>query len=405
LKFIRIFLCFLLLTLVSTLEAQDTKKENLQKRQEQLKKEMKLINALLFSSQKKERSAISQIENLNAKLSIRKNLISVTNDQVNLLTTQINSNQKEITRLRTQLKKLKEDYAQMVVRSYKSKSQQSYLMFLLSSDDFSQAYKRLQYLKQYAEYQKKQAETIKEKSKQLQDLNLSLSAERKGKQKLINENKASKRQLEIERKKRAKLMATIRKDIGVHKRELSKKRKEANRIEKQLNNLIDEVIAEVNKKSGNTKSSKKFVMTPKSRVISTNFKSNRGRLGWPVKRGVIKTRFGTHPSPIDPAVKETTSSIKIATDKNADVLAVFEGEVSKVQLIKNSNIAIMIRHGSYITTYFNLASFEVKQGQKVKAGQKIGTVFTNKRSGESLLTFRINKSSTALNPEKWLSKQ
>ena len=404
-KFLRFFFCFIFFFGVLNANAQDSKKEALEKRQAQLKKEMKLINALLFSSQKKERSAITQIENLDAKLSIRKNLISVTNDQVNLLTRRINKNQKEITSLRYQLKKLKEDYAKMIVRSYKSKSQQSKMMFLLSSDDFSQAYKRLQYLKQYAEYQKKQAVTIKEKTKRLQGINLTLTSERKSKQKLINENKASKRQLEIERNNREQLMASIRKDIGVHKKDLAKKRKEAKQIENDINSLINEVIAETNRKSGNKTNSKKFVLTPDSRVISTNFESNKGRLGWPVERGVIKTRFGTHPSPIDPAVQETTYSIKIATEKNAEVRAVFDGEVSKVQVIKNSNIAIMIRHGNYITTYFNLANFDVKSGQKVKAGQKIGEVFTNKRTGESLLTFRINKSSTALNPEKWLARR
>ena len=154
-----------------SLIAQSKKQEKLEAQRQQVLKEMKQINALLFTKKKEQKSEITHIEDLNYKVSVRQNLIRITNEQANLLTREINTNQKEITSLRTQLQELKDDYAAMVVKSYKSKSEQSKVMFLLSSDDFKQAYKRLQYIRQYRDYQKEQGEAIKTKTKELQDLN------------------------------------------------------------------------------------------------------------------------------------------------------------------------------------------------------------------------------------------
>src|SRR5690606_32323669 len=180
------------------------------KRQEYLK-EIQQINNLLFSDKKKEKSIISVVEDLNYKVSVRKNLIKITNDQANLLTREITSNQKEITRSRDQLKYLKEDYAAMVVKSYKSKSEQSRIMFLLSSDNYQQAYKRLQYIRQYQAYQKEQGEEIKQKAQKLQELNTSLLKQKADKDKLIEENRLEKKRLEDDLKEHETLMARLEK--------------------------------------------------------------------------------------------------------------------------------------------------------------------------------------------------
>ena len=172
-------------------DAQSKKQKALEVKRQQLQKEIKQLNALLFSDQKKEKSVLTLVEDLNYKLSVRKNLIKITNDQANLLTREINDNQKEITSLRAQLQELKADYAAMIVKSYKSKSEQSKIMFLLSSSNFKQAYKRLQYIKQYASYQKEQGEAIKAKAKKLQELNIKLLKLKEDKQKLIEENRRS----------------------------------------------------------------------------------------------------------------------------------------------------------------------------------------------------------------------
>ena len=205
-------------------------------------------------------------------------------------------------------------------------------------------------------------------------------------------------------KAQEQLMALIRKDLKKHTAEIRKKRQEADRIDKEINRLIREAIAASNKEAGKTSSSTEFALTPAGRVLASNFEANKGRLGWPVDRGVVKLKFGLQRSLIDRSVTENSFGIRIATEKNAKVKAVFDGEVSQVMLIKNANPAILIRHGNYLTIYRNLSKIYVKKGDKVKAGQEIGKVFTNKSTGESLLYFRITKNSQNLDPERWLSK-
>lgn len=399
------FIVFILACMFSSaLFAQSDKQKQLELRRQQVLKELKQANELLFSNKKKEKSVITLIEDLNYKVNTRKNLIKITNDQANLLTREINSNQKEITSLRAQLQELKEEYASMIVKSYKSKSEQSKVMFLLSSENFKQAYKRVQYIRQYREYQREQAEEIKAKTKQLQELNITLTQQKAEKQKLIEENRIAKQQLENELKEREVLMASIKADVSKISLQIKKKRQEADRIDKEIDRLIKAAIAESNRKAGNKTSTGKFILTPAAKRLAANFESNKGKLGWPVSRGIIKTKFGTHPSPIDKSVLERSYGIKIATEKNAKVKAVFNGEISKIMLIKNANPVVMIRHGNYLTVYKNLSKIYVKSGDKVVTGQEIGEVFTNPRTGESMLGFDVYKEDKTQNPENWLAK-
>ena len=141
--------------------SQSKKQQELEERRRELRQEIQQIGVLLFEGKKEQKSVLSVVEDLDFKIKVRKNLISITNQQANLLTREISSNQTKISKLRDKLKALKADYAEMIVKSYKSRSDQNKLMFLLSSTTFQQAYKRLQYIKQYADYQRLQAELIK----------------------------------------------------------------------------------------------------------------------------------------------------------------------------------------------------------------------------------------------------
>lgn len=402
-RFSTILIIGLLMSCTSLL-AQSEKQKQLEQQRQQVLKELKQINALLFSKKKEEKSALTLIEDINAKVNVRKNLIRITNEQANLLTREINANQNEITSLRAQLEELKDDYAAMVVKSYKSKSEQSRIMFLLSSDNFKQAYKRLQYIQQYREYQKEQGEAIKTKTKELQALNVQLSKQKEDKQKLIEENRIAKRELEGELKQRETLIASIKSDMSKFAVQIKAKKQEADRLDKEINRIIRETIAASNKESGKKSSSGKFVMTPEAKIESSNFESNRGKLGWPVARGVVKVKFGKQRSLVDNSVTQNYQSIYIATENKSEVKSVFGGEVSRVLLIKNGNPAVFIRHGIYFSVYMNLSKVKVKKGDKVVAGQVIGEVFTNKIKGESLLGFRIYKNDQVLNPEPWLAK-
>lgn len=401
------FIYILILVVLSfgfSAEAQSDKQKALEAKRVKFQKELNELNALLFSNKKEEKSVISLVEDLNYKVSVRRNLIKVTNDQANLLTREINANQNEISSLRDQLETLKKQYSEMVVKSYKSKSEQSRVMFLLSSDDFKQAYKRLQYIKQYANYQKEQGDLIKTKTKKLQDLNSDLLRQKEDKDKLVAENRIVKKELEKELKEQEKLMASIRKNMSSYSSKIKKKQEEIDAINREINKLIREAIAASNKKAGKSSSSKGFALTPEDKIIAKNFVSNKGKLPWPVEKGVVKVRYGTVQSPLDPTVKIISNGVRIATEHNAGVRAVFEGEVMAVMGKKYSNPTVLIQHGNYITAYKNLGKVYVKKGDKIARKQQIGEVFTNS-DGQAILFFSIHKEDqSTVNPASWIYK-
>jgi len=396
-------ICLFLLLSSFALEAQSAKQKALEAKRVKYQKELKQLNALLFTNKKEEKSVVSLIEDLNYKVSVRRNLIKVTNDQANLLTREINANQNEISSLRDQLITLKEQYSEMLVKSYKSKSEQSRVMFLLSSSDFKQAYKRLQYIKQYANYQKDQGDLIKGKTQKLQELNTDLLRQKSDKDKLVAENRIVKKELEKELREQEKLMASIRKDQSSYASKIKKKQQEIDAIDREINRLIREAIAASNKKAGKSSSSKGFALTPEERLTGRNFASNKGKLPWPVERGVVKVRYGSQRSPIDPTVEINSNGVRIATEKNSRVRAVFNGEVLAVAGQKYSNPTVLIRHGNYITAYRNLSKVYVKKGDKIVTNQEIGEVFTN-NDGETMLGFGIFKDSKPQNPAGWIYK-
>lgn len=402
---------------VTTLQAQSKKQQELEARRQEILKEIQQINSLLFTDKKKEKSAVSLVEDLNNKVRVRQNLIKVTNDQANLLTREINSNQKEISSLRDQLSELKEDYAAMVVKSYKSKSEQSRVMFLLSSDNFQQAYKRLQYIKQYTRYQEQQGEEIKGKTHKLQELNTSLLQQKKDKDKLIEENRIAKRELENDMKEQQELVASIRKNLSNYSSQIKTKQQEADKLDREIERLIKEAIAEANKKANkeNSKSSTPsktpssgFALTPEAKALAVSFEANKGKLSWPVEKGTVKTRYGTQPSPIDPSVSIQSNGVRIATEQNSKVRAVFEGTVTAIIASKAGNPTVLIQHGNYFTAYKNLSKVFVKKGDKVATKQSIGEIFTNSGDHETILSFSIFKvtggESQTQDPSGWIYK-
>ena len=384
--------------------SQNNKQKELETRRQELRREIQKINELRLENKSKEKSQLSLIEDFNYKINVLNNLIKVTNQQANLITREINSNQRKIGKLREELKQLKEDYAAMIVKSYKSKNQQSRIMFLLSSNDFKQAYKRLQYIKQYSDHQKQQGETIKAKTAELQDINTNLLKQKEDKQKLIAENKVTQKALQAERKQHEVLMQSIKKNINLYTSQINKRQREANRIDAEINKIIKAAIAKSNKTAGKSTSSKTFALTPAGRALAKDFESNKGKLDWPVEKGIVKLRYGTQPHPINRSLTIKSNGVRIATEKNAKVRAVFNGEVIRVVAMKNINPLVMIRHGNYITVYRNLSKVYVKEGSKVTTKQEIGEVSTNRITGETILSFSISKESTTQNPASWIYK-
>ncbi|WP_452225515.1 murein hydrolase activator EnvC family protein [Lacinutrix chionoecetis] len=386
--------------------SQGGKQKELEARRLELSREIEKINALLSSNKTKQKSQITQIEDLTYKLSVRENLIKVTNQQANLLTRQINNNQKEISNNRDELEVLKASYSKMLQKSYKNKNKQSRVMFLLSSANFKQAYKRIQYLNQYADYQKEQAEKIKEKTKALQEANTQLLVQKEAKSKLIAENKKEQIALEIERKQREEIMQSIKKNLNTYNAQIRAKQKEAKRIDREIDKLISEAIAASNKKAGvkTTSKTKSFALTAEAKALAADFLGSKGKLPWPVEKGIVKLRYGKQPSPVDRSLTINSNGVRISTEKGAKVRAVFNGEVMGILTPKRSNPIVMIKHGNYITTYQNLGKIFVKTGDKITTKQEIGEVFTNPSTGETILKFRIDKDNKTQDPSSWIYK-
>ena len=375
----------------------------LEVQKERLTIEIKQINKLLFKNTKKKKDVLSEVEDLNLKISVRSQLVNVNNQQANLLTRQISVNERDIGNFRKELTALKKDYAEMIRKSYKSKSSQNRLMFLFSSESFLQAYKRIQYMKQYTSFRKKQGDEIADKTKTLQTLNTTLINQKRKKEVLVSENQKVQQTLEIERKSQEVLIRSLKKRASSLATSIKQKQKKAAAIDREIERLIREAIAASNKAAGK-KSSKTFVLTPEAELLAKNFTANKGRLPWPVEKGVVTQRFGTQPHPVVKTTMIKSNGVTIATSPNAVVRAVFEGEVMTVLSFKGSNPTVLIKHGNYITTYKNIGKLYVKKGDNVKAKQAIGEIFTHPQTGKTILQFSVFNEFTPQNPKSWIYK-
>ena len=394
--------CFLIIS-VATSQSTSARQKALEEQKKRLQQEIKQINTILFSNIRKEKSVISKVEDLDLKISVRSQIVKVNNQQANLLTRQINVNQRDITNLRSELKNLKKDYANMIVKSYKSKSSQNRLMFLFSSADFLQAYKRIQYMKQYANFRKKQGEEISEKTQTIQNLNKTLLDQKSIKEALVAENKIVQTTLMKERKFQQNLIRSIKSKSRSLTSEIKQKQRQSAAIDKEIERLIREAIAASNKLAG--KASKNvFALTPEAKLLAKNFVANKGKLPWPVEKGVVTQRFGTQPHPLVKTTMIKSNGVTIATNPKSKARAVFDGEVMAILSFKGSNPAVLIKHGNFITTYKNIAKVYVRKGQKVKSKQSIGEIFTHPQSGKTTLQFSVFNELKPQNPKNWIYK-
>ena len=411
-----------LLTLIficttSLLWSQESQQEKLEARKAQIQKEIRENEKLLQSVKKKEKSAINVIVIQSNKIKLKEKLITTTEKQTELLGNDMYVNQVKINKLKKELEILKADYAKMIVKSYKSRSEESRAMFLLSSENFLQAYKRAQYMKQYTNYRKMQGEEISSKSDQLLDYNGRLNVQKTAKQKLIAEKEKERLSLEKEKQEQEKLVSSIKKDKNKLQADIRKKQQEARSIDKQINRIVREAIAAANRKAALERakanpsapvskvavSSSKIELTPESKLIADNFRSNRGRLPYPVEKGFISLGFGDQPHPVFSTLTIHNSGVEITTEQGSNARAVFGGEVTSVIVLSPLNKAVMIQHGDFFTVYQNLSSVSVSKGDKVSIKQSLGRVRTNNETGKTIIKFLILQNTTYNNPQSWLS--
>ena len=384
-----------------------TKKE-LEKRQKKLKKEIALVNNLLFKEIKKEKNVLEDLKDINQKISIRQNLINIINAEAKILSKQIAINEQKVIKLKKELAVLKADYASMIFKSYKSRSQQSKIMFLLSSDNFYQAYKRLEYMKQYTSFRKKQGEEIVTQTKTVAAIIDSLTLQKQVKDTLILSEKEQQQKIELDKTSKEKLISIIKKNEKKYKRDLKKKIKEEKRVSEKIDKIIKEAIARANKKVKNkpkTPKKNEFILSPEAKALATKFESNKGKLPWPLEEGLITRRFGTQAHPTFPGITLNSTGLHFTTKKDSDAKTIFNGKVLNILVTSEGRKNVLIQHGNYITSYNNLEKLYVKKGDVVSTGQSIGKIFTDKVSGKTKLIFVLYKNTTKLNPSSWILRR
>ena len=389
-----------LLILIPVLSLAQDKKAALEAQKKRLQQEIVQINTLIKTSAKKRANVLTQVETVQLKMDRQDALIRLTNRQINRLNQEINVNLRNIEKLRAELTSLKKDYAEMVVSARKNKSTQNRLMFLLSSESFWQAYKRMAYMKQYAAYRKQQGEQIAAKTKALQQYTSDLVAQRKDKKQLIEENRKAQKELDSIRKRQNTLVLELKKREKNYTAQIKKKQKQREAIDKEIARLIREAIAASNKKAGTKTGS--FVLTPEAKALAASFVSNKGRLPWPVEKGIVTQRFGTQRHPVVRTTTIKSNGVTLSVPAGATARSVFEGIVLNIVQFKGSNPIVLIQHGSYITSYKNLSKVYVKKGGRVTAKQAIGQIFTNKDTGKTTLQFSLFQNTTPQNPALWL---
>ncbi|MEO0058390.1 MAG: hypothetical protein RLZZ312_37 [Bacteroidota bacterium] len=413
-----IFFCALIF---STVTFSQVDQEKLEQRKAQLQEEIRQQEQLIRAKSKIQKSALTVVAMQTKKIEIHEKIIVTSEKQAKVLKNNMFLNQVEINQLQKELDILKADYAKMIVKSYKSRSEQSRAMFLLSSENFLQAYKRAQYMKQYSSYRKIQGEEIIIKSRKLDTYNTKLNIQKTEKQKLIVTQEKEQADLEAAKKVQVQLVNNIQKDKKKIAAEIKAKQRESKVIDNQIRKLVREAIAEANRRAAETnrkanptkvvteaetraiENSSVIILTPEAKIVSDNFKANRGSLPWPVEKGVLYQGFGDKPHPVYKLLMVHNSGIDIETGEGSNARAVFGGTVTKVIGLSPVNKAVFVQHGDYFTVYQNLSSVSVSKGDRVSIKQPIGRIRTNGDSGKTILKFMVMQNTTPSNPSGWLS--
>lgn len=394
---------FVLISLLVSISSGAQSQKQLEKKRKQLQQEIKEISSLLFKSKKEAETLLSDLDDITKKISVRSQLINTINQEAEVLSVEIAKNEKKIAALEKKLDILKKEYANMVVKSYKSKNKNSRLLFLLSSKSFLQAYKRLQYIKQYANYRKQQGEELKATTANLRALTDSLQVKEDEKQLLIALHLKEKENISREKISQENLVSKVKAKEKKYIAEIKRKQREERKLDKKIKRLITEAIAKSNKKSSNKKSSS-FKLTPEAKILESSFIANKGKLPWPTKKGAVIRSFGKQKHPTLAGITIQSNGVHVATEKKAKARAIFNGKVLSIQLLPGRKKMVLVQHGNYISVYKNLDNVLVKKGQNISTKQEIGTIHTDAVTGKTILAFSLFKETQIQNPEAWIGK-
>ncbi|MDD2284137.1 MAG: peptidoglycan DD-metalloendopeptidase family protein [Paludibacter sp.] len=418
-KILIIFVTLLTLTVAvgQTIKELEEQRKNALKRLETTSK-------VLSETKKTQRTSLNKLNIINKSISQRKALINNINKEISVLDNEITKLNAETRKLERELEIYKADYANMVKEAYINRSVYSKLLFLLSAESFDQSFRRLRYMQEYSEYRKEQMRKIENTKLEIAKKTEQLGQHKKTQVEIKNQKNTEQQKLIVDQKKENSVYANLKKKERTLQSDLKKQQRIANDLNRKIEALIAEEVrkaeekrrAEEQAKRGKGTDSKEpattprtsekgYAMTKEEKLISGNFAANAGRLPWPVERGFISGKYGIQAHPTLKYVTTNNKGIYIQTPVKTDARAVFDGIVTQRFSVPGSNNGVIIQHGQYRTVYANLTNIYVRIGQKIKAKQSIGQIYTDPESdNKTELFFQIWKDRTILNPESWIAR-
>ena len=421
---LRVLLFMIFIACLPVVNGQSLK--DLQNQKKNADREILKINEQLNVTMKQKNTSMKQVTLINSMIQKRKKLITNIDSQIAIVTKNIGQKNDTIGKLRSDIARLKKEYSKTLQQAYKMRGSTSSIALVLASNDLHQAILRMKYLRSYSDYRIQQAKSIEVKQKKLGIEVTDLNSKKQHLVVLLSQKNEEVKKLSLDEKNYEKLVVQLKSKEKELTREIQNKRLLSDRLTREINRIIEEEArkaaeaarrkaaeaAAKAKKNTNDKTvtksvpvTKELPFTPEDRIIAGKFESNRGRLPWPVRQGIIIEGFGEHFHPVLKGIKVENKGVDIASNAGSEVMSVFDGEVSKIFTVAGANISVLIRHGYYITVYSNLSKVSVREGQKIRAKEVIGVLARDDNGDEkSSLKFQVWKETTPQNPALWLSR-
>lgn len=373
---VRLTLCLVVLLFAAPSNGQSRK--DLEKKREALDKQIRTTTALIDQARKEQRVTQEQLRLLESQIEARAALIRTMDGELRRVDERIAEDEGIIVSLRDDLEGLRADYARMVQFAYRNRSTYDRLSYLFASSSFQQAYQRSRYLGQIAERRKRQVSLILETQATINARVLALKQQREEKNRLLGEQLNEKRKLDGDRSGQQSTLNTLKREEGRLRETQRKQENQRRDLDKAIRRAIEAELKPKPRAGADPARPGKMelTLTPEARELNADFEKNKGKLPWPVEKGVITGRFGKQAHPVLAGIVIDNNGIDITTEKGAGVRALFRGEVSSVIVLPGAGKAVIVSHGAYRTVYSNLASVSVSKGQKLETKQNLGTVLT-----------------------------
>jgi len=395
-----VFCLFFLFALFAS--AQE--KEALKKERDKISADINLTNKLLQETRKSRDKMEGELGLLSKKIRLRQDLINSISKEVRLYTRQIRNNRKEIKRLEAELQVSKEKYADLLRLAHRTNNTQDRLMFIFASEDFLQAIRRARFFKQLAAIRQEQAIEILSTKEELLALNEELDQSVNSKNISLEKEQEAKQGLSEDQNRQRQTVSSLKSEENSLISQLKSQEKKRKKVNKEIQRIIEAEIRASKKDNKGV-----FSLTPEAAALSADFEKNRGKLPWPVERGVITQKFGDNPHPVLAGITVPNNGIDIATNQNAQVRAVFDGTVSGVFSIPGAGKNVIINHGGYRSVYANMKEVFVSKGQSITSKEAIGMVLTNETDGKTeahIEIWRVSEKGTIKeDPARWIARQ